>query len=306
MMQSSPIMIEFKSIINIPTPLEELKSEIFTKKKVRVFIKRDELTHPLLSGNKFRKLKYNLLEAKNNPNKTLVTFGGAYSNHIYSLAAAGKLFGFNTKAIIRGDELNENSSPTLKFAADSGMKLEFVSRDLYRNKQGLIDKLEEDYFLVPEGGSNTLALLGVSEMVQEILSELNPDYICAAMGTGGTIAGILSNYNYQGKTIGIPVLKNGSFLRQEVAELLKSEPKNFEMFLDYHFGGYGKSNNVLERFIDDFEFNYQISIEHVYTAKLLYAIFDLINSNYFKEDSVIVIIHTGGLQGKKNKLTKIQ
>lgn len=297
-------MIEFESIINIPTPIIELKSELFFQKKVKVYVKRDDLTHPWLSGNKFRKLKYNILEAKNKSINTIISFGGAYSNHIYALAGAGKLFGFKTIGIIRGQELTKNSSPTLQFASEMGMELRFVDRESYRNKDSIVLDIHKEAIFIPEGGSNSLALQGVSEMVDEIIDTIDPDYICAAVGTGGTIAGIASNGNFKGQVVGIPVLKNADFLNDDIKTLLSYQPENLKLFGDYHYGGYAKSNSLLEDFIVNFEENFGFEIEQVYTAKLFCGVFDLIEKDYFQCNSTIVLIHTGGLQGRKKSLPK--
>ena len=294
-------MLEFEKIINIPTPIVQIYDDLFIEKGVEVFVKRDDLTHEHISGNKFRKLKYNLLFAEKIGKKKLLTFGGAYSNHIAAFAEAAALFGFEAKGIIRGDELNENSSPTLKRAFERGMKFEFVSREAYRNKTEICQKYEKEYLIIPEGGSNDLALKGVAELMDEI-EQSKFDFICTAVGTGGTMAGLLSNNDFQGKVIGISVLKNGEFLRNEIESFLsKSFPSNALLDTDYHFGGYGKHDNILLEFINNFEKKHNIPLDQVYTGKLFFGILDKINKNHFEKGSRILLIHTGGLQGKIKK-----
>ena len=290
-------MIEFEKIILIPTPLIPVYDPLFEKKKVEVWIKRDDLTHPEVSGNKFRKLKYNLMEARRSDSGHLVTFGGAYSNHIFAVAAAGHYFNFKTTAFIRGDELSPESSPTLRFASEKGMTLRFVSREAYRHKEELVKKNSSPDYLIPEGGSNRLALAGVAEMADEILEKTQPDFICCAAGTGGTLAGILSNEKYKGKVLGIPVLKGGEFIRQEVTQLLGYDPgERLILKTGYHFGGYGKTKPELSAFIESMQHNHDVPLEYVYTGKLFFAVYDLINQGFFPEGSGIVIVHTGGLQ----------
>jgi 1-aminocyclopropane-1-carboxylate deaminase len=293
-------MLEFEKIINLPTPLTEIFNDLFTSKKVRVFIKRDDLTHSTISGNKFRKLKYNLEQAKKEGKKKLVTFGGAYSNHVAAVAEAGNCFDFETLAIIRGEELHEQSSETLKKAAEKGMQFRFVSRTSFRSKETLVEAYQYSHYIIPEGGSNDHCLRGVAEMTDEVLGQLPAiSHICVAVGTGGTMAGILHNTKFKGKVLGLPVLKNASFLKTEIEQLLNA-PMASAAYLcgDYHFGGYAKWDTTLVDFILNFEKKYTIKLDQVYTGKLLFGVFDLIAKNYFPENAQICVIHTGGLQGR--------
>ncbi|WP_304234210.1 1-aminocyclopropane-1-carboxylate deaminase/D-cysteine desulfhydrase [Jiulongibacter sediminis] len=289
--------VDFSSFINIPTPLKRLCHPLFEEKEVEVWLKEDYKTHEAVSGNKFRKLKYNLIEAQNKSFETLLTFGGAYSNHIYAVASAAKELGFKSVGIIRGDELNEHSSPTLSFASKMGMELHFVSRSAYRDKEEIVRKLDDKYFLIPEGGSNELALKGVSEMVDEILNEIQPKHLITAAGTGGTAAGILSNENFRGECWVVPVLKNGGFIKQEIESFLHRSEDRIQLFTDYHFGGYGRWNDKLSYFIESFEYDFNIPLDPVYTGKLLFAVMDLIRKDQFPPNSKLVIYHSGGLQG---------
>jgi 1-aminocyclopropane-1-carboxylate deaminase len=293
-------MLEFESLINIPTPLIEILDDLFVENDVKVFVKRDDLTHEHVSGNKFRKLKYNLLEAKNMGFKKILTFGGAFSNHIAAVAEAGFLFGFDTLGLIRGDELNAESSPTLKFATQKGMKFEFVSREAYRNKADLTSVFSNEYFVIPEGGSNYLALKGVAELLEE---QLYPDYICTAVGTGGTMAGLLSNVKYEGEVLGFAVLKNGDFLKDEVSFFLEKDfPENAELETRFHFGGYAKYNDELLSFIKTFESKHDFLMDQVYTGKMFFGVYQMIKEGYFKKGTRIMLLHTGGLQGRLSGL----
>ena len=294
-------MIELESFIDIPTPLVQLKDELFIENEVEVYVKRDDLTHSFVSGNKFRKLQYNFKKAENKQYTKILTFGGAYSNHIAAVAYAAKALGFESKAIIRGDELSENSSPTLSFCAEQGMEFQFVSRTAYRDKNLFIS--DQTFYCIPEGGSNFLALEGVSEMVDEIQNEIsNVDYIALAMGTGGTVAGVLSNPNFRGRAIGVSVLKNGAFLLDDIKKLdANLDLDRFDFWGGYDFGGYAKTTSELLSFMYEFESKHGFLIEQVYTAKLFYGIYDKIKNGYFKKGTKIVVIHTGGIQGRTKK-----
>ena len=262
-------------------------------------MKREDLIHPFVSGNKFRKLKYNLLQAKTENQSTLLTFGGAYSNHIAAVAYAGKEKGFQTIGIIRGDELGDKieSNPTLKFAQECGMQFEFVSREDYRLKtdSAFLEQLENkfgSFYLIPEGGTNAFAIKGC----EEILTQEDGifDYVACAIGTGGTISGVINSaFRYQ-KILGFPALK-GDFLQDEIRNFVQNE--NWELITEYHFGGYAKVNDELIAFINWFFEQTQIPLDPVYTGKMVFGVFDLINKNYFPENSKILLIHTGGLQG---------
>ena len=285
-------------------------------KNISVSIKREDLIHPFVSGNKFRKLKYNLLHAKEENATTLLTFGGAYSNHIAAVAFAGKEQGFKTIGIIRGDELANKTqeNPTLRFAQECGMQFEFVSRDSYRLKEeqsfiaNLVDKWG-DFYLIPEGGTNALAIEGCQEILAETDSAF--DYICCAVGTGGTISGIINRAFSHQNVLGFPALKGG-FLQDEICTFVNN--KNWELIEDYHFGGYGKVTDELVGFINDFYKETKIPLDPVYTGKMVFGVLDLIQKNYFPENSNILMIHTGGLQGvagmnaklKKKQLPLIQ
>jgi len=266
---------------------------------VELYIKREDKIHPHISGNKYRKLKYNLIEAKRLGFKTLLTFGGAYSNHIAAVASVGATFGFKTIGIIRGEELTKKiqDNPTLQFAHSCGMEFKFVSRSEYRRKASEeflnnLNKEFEGYYLIPEGGTNELAINGCEEILTEI--DKNFDYVCCAVGTGGTVAGLINSSNANQNILGFPALK-GTFLTKDISKFVNH--KNWKLVFDYHFGGYAKINNELITFINQFKNEHQIPLDPVYTGKMMYGILDMIANNIFPKRSKILAIHTGGLQG---------
>ncbi|MEN0048092.1 MAG: pyridoxal-phosphate dependent enzyme [Bacteroidota bacterium] len=281
----------------LPSPIQELSSAVFQAKKVRVFVKRDDLIHPIISGNKWRKLKYNLQAAKAQNFKTLLTFGGAFSNHIAATAVAGQVFDFQTIGIIRGEEYLP-LNPTLQLAKESGMQLIYVSRSDYRTKDrlSLAKRLvTESFYFIPEGGTNQLALKGCSEILTEMDSQ-QFGYICVSCGTGGTVSGIIQAANPTQKVMGFSALK-GDFLKQEITNLLDQNYDNWTLQTDYHFGGYAKFKPELIAFINQFKAEHSIQLDPIYTGKLFYGVFDLIEQHHFSENSRILIVHTGGLQG---------
>ncbi|MFA9192670.1 pyridoxal-phosphate dependent enzyme [Flavobacterium sp. FZUC8N2.13] len=284
------------------------KLQITFPNSISVTIKREDLIHPIVSGNKFRKLKYNLLQAKTENKKTLLTFGGAFSNHIAAVAFAAKENGFQSIGIIRGDELIDKitQNPTLQFAQECGMQFEFVSREKYRlkNEFSFLEDLKlkfGDFFLIPEGGTNTLAIQGCEEILTNEDSKF--DYICCAVGTGGTISGIINSALPYQKVLGFPALK-GDFLQDEIRIFVQN--KNWELITDYHFGGYGKINEDLVRFINRFYSDNQIPLDPIYTGKMVFGVMDLIQKNYFPAQSNILLIHTGGLQGIQGMNVKLK
>lgn len=266
---------------------------------VSLYIKREDLLHPLMSGNKFRKLKYNLVQAKEENKETLLTFGGAFSNHILAVAAAGNEYGFNTIGIIRGEELKDKflDNPTLKKAQELGMMFEFVSRETYREKssskfiESLIAKFG-DIYVIPEGGTNSLAVRGCEEILDS--TDEIFDYICCPVGTGGTISGLINCSKGSQQVLGFPALK-GDFLREDICKF--ASKSNWNLITDYHFEGYGKVSEELIGFINEFYHNHKIPLDPVYTGKMAFGVLDLISKNYFPENSKILMIHTGGLQG---------
>lgn len=265
----------------------------------QVFIKPEYLTHTHISGNKYRKLKYNIIETIRQKKDTLLTFGGAYSNHIAATAYAGKENGLKTIGIIRGDELENiiETNPTLKFAKANGMHLHFISREAYRMKEKpkSIEKLVEkfgDFYLIPEGGTNQLAVKGCEEILNK--EDTNYDFICCSIGTGGTICGLINTSRSHQKILGFPALK-GDFLRQDIRKFAKQD--NWELITDYHFGGYGKIKPELITFINTFKTKYKVPLDPIYTGKMLYGIYDMKAKGFFPNKAKILAVHTGGLQG---------
>lgn len=268
---------------------------------VKLFIKREDLIHPLISGNKFRKLKYNLRQAKKDNFSTILTFGGAFSNHILAVASTGFENNLKTIGIIRGEELLHkiNENPTLKKAQELGMQFKFVSREEYRvkNSNDFIANLELEFgsfYLLPEGGTNELAIKGCEEILtneDKIFS-----HICCSIGTGGTISGIINASCDGQQIVGFPSLK-GDFISNEISNFAKQS--NWNLVFDYHFGGYGKITDELIRFINEFYVNYKIPLDPIYTGKMMFGIVDLIRNDYFPKGSKILAIHTGGIQGVK-------
>jgi 1-aminocyclopropane-1-carboxylate deaminase/D-cysteine desulfhydrase-like pyridoxal-dependent ACC family enzyme len=286
-----------------PAPLQPLHSALLEHAGIELLVKREDLIDPELGGNKWHKLKHNLHAARQQNHHTLLTFGGAYSNHIYATAAAGKRFGFNTIGVIRG-EPQGTLNPTLSFARDCGMHLHYLDRAIYREKTSptVIQQLKDlfgDFYLIPEGGSNALAVQGCREMVQAIDQPF--DFICCACGTGATLAGISLGLTAQQQAIGFAVLKGGDFLQNDIsrmrAQFTDRSSDQWHIETGYHFGGYAKTNAELITFMQSIRNEFDIELDAVYTAKMFYGVFDLIKQDYFKPGSRIIVLHSGGLQG---------
>jgi 1-aminocyclopropane-1-carboxylate deaminase len=284
------------------------KIELPFSSNCTVYVKREDLIHPIVSGNKFRKLKYNILQAKAEKKTKILTFGGAFSNHIAAVAFAAKENGLQSVAIIRGDELENkvNENPTLSFARKCGMQFDFVSRETYRKKSepDFIENLKEEYgdfYLIPEGGTNELAIKGCQEILNEDDNAF--DYICCSVGTGGTISGIINSTNEYQKVLGFSALK-GDFLKDEICKFAKNN--RWDLISDYHFEGYGKINNELVAFINTFYKQTKIPLDSIYTGKMLFGVFELIKKGFFPVNSKILVIHTGGIQGNQGMNIKLK
>jgi 1-aminocyclopropane-1-carboxylate deaminase/D-cysteine desulfhydrase-like pyridoxal-dependent ACC family enzyme len=320
-------------------PLQVINDSITKKYGINLYILRTDLPHPPfrhllheekgsgnnflhpnISGNKLFKLKYNLQEAINQDKKILLTFGGAFSNHIAATAAAGKEYHFKTIGIIRGEK-HSNLNPTLKFASDCGMELHYVSRTLYQNKNELNEYVNRNFsehnsYIISEGGSNELGIKGCEEITQSI--NIDFDYVCTACGTGATMTGIILALKKNQKAIGFQILKAENYIKNEVEEwlnkfanneLIKEDKKsgnnsetiqtqsNWEINDNYHFRGYAKVNQKLKDFVQQFEETNNIPLDFIYTGKMMFGIYDMIKKDFFKKDETIVAIHTGGLQG---------
>lgn len=292
-----------------PPPTQQINSEIARRAGVEIYVLRLDLMHPWVNGNKWFKLKYNLIEAQQQNHTTLLTFGGAYSNHIFATAAAGNLFGLSTIGVIRGEETLP-LNPTLSFAVQQGMQLVYLDRQTYRQRHtiALQQDLQQRFgevFVIPEGGSNLNGLRGCTE----IITDKNLfNTICLACGTGTTLAGIALSLNQKQRVIGFGVLKGGAFLAAEIHNLLTNylisgipAPSNsaapWELMCDYHLGGYAKVNNELLLFSQQFQAEHNIPLDYVYTAKMFYGVMDLLQQGFFPKGDRILLIHTGGLQG---------
>lgn len=282
-----------------PTPLVEIHDPAFTEAGIRVVLKREDLNHAYVSGNKWWKLKYNLEKVFQHPSKTLLTFGGAYSNHLYAAAAACHELGLRSIGVVRGEEhlvLND----TLQFAKDRGMQLHYISRESYRHKTeaDFIDTLENEFgsfVLVPEGGSNEEAVQGASEFAASL--DQSFDYLCCPVGTGGTLAGFIRGYDPAKTVLGFSVLKGAYGMAEEIQRWCPGKT-NWQLITDYHFGGYAKFTPDLLQFIAHFKEHHGVPLEPIYTGKMMSGVFDLIKQGFFKRGSTILAIHTGGLQGK--------
>lgn len=283
------------------TQNQKVHLPILKEKKISLYIKREDLIHPLISGNKYRKLKYNILAAKEKKQNCILTFGGAYSNHIAATAYAGKEQGLRTIGIIRGEELKDKwqNNATLCLAKEHGMHFKFVTREAYRSKETseFINKLKEefnDFYVLPEGGSNSLAIQGCEEILTPEDNVFN--VITSAVGTGGTIAGIINTSKNNQKVIGFPALK-GNFLQEDIRKF--ATKINWELQNKYHFGGYGKVSPELIMFINAFKKETNIPLDPIYTGKMVYGLIEMIREDFFIPGTKILAIHTGGLQGIK-------
>ena len=289
----------FPPISNIP--IQQIKKDVLSVNNVSLFIKRDDLIHPKISGNKWRKLKYNFEYFFKNDFSEIVTFGGAYSNHIAATAAAGEICNVRTVGIIRG-EPHALVNSTLSEASNNGMILKFVSRSAYKDKSSskevsdILLELKNPY-LIPEGGDNKLGLIGCAEITKKTNDF---DLFVAPCGTGSTLGGMIAGLDGKGHVIGIPVLKGMNNLAREIDDKLFrlgiSNPGNWSLNHEYHFGGYAKSTKKLTDFISDFWDEYRIKLDPLYTGKAMYGLFDMIKCGKIKNKRVL-FVHTGGLQG---------
>lgn len=292
--------------LNLPSPVTQIHTPLLEQKNIQLFIKRDELIHPVIQGNKWRKLKYNILDFQNdNQNKhseAILSFGGAYSNHLHALAAIGKELDIQTIGVIRG-QAPRKLNPCLQDMLNWGMQLKFVTRLEYKFKSTdtFINQLKRefnDFYLIPEGGNNTAGKKGCAEL----LSELDDDYdtICCEVGSGTMLSSLIEN-NSKAHTnfLGFAVMKNPQ-LDQDIMDSLKKDKtisSKWRINHDYHFGGFAKTTNELNHFIHNIKQQHSIQLEPVYSGKMLWGIFDLIEKNYFKSGCKILAIHGGGLQG---------
>jgi 1-aminocyclopropane-1-carboxylate deaminase len=294
--------------------IQELSSDLLSKHNVRLYVKRDDLIDENVSGNKWRKLKFNVLQALDKKCDTILTFGGAFSNHLVATAAACKKAGLKSIGIVRGEELDENSNDTLKKCSEFGMQLKFVSRAEYQLKTDdlYLKDLHLEYpstYIVPEGGSNFYGMIGCQEIIKEIKE--NFDQVFVAQGTSATSCGILLALPENTVLNVVPVLKNYdsfaemrkllnySLFDEEVTEELLEKVR---VHSESHFGGYGKFNEELIDFIKEVNQGYNLPLDYVYTGKVFYQIMKMIQTGQLDNQSLL-FVHTGGLQG--NQLVKV-
>ena len=286
-----------------PSLLTKIDQPLCAQFDIELWMKRDDQLHPVISGNKWRKLKFILDHALYSGADTIISMGGMYSNHLHALAYVGKALGLKTIAYIRGDN-PDLLTPTLVDLKAWGMELKFISRTEYRQLRqykGSLDLpgLKPQQYWLPEGGAQALALNGVAELVAEI--EIAYDYLCVPCGTGATLAGLIAATEDHVSLLGFAALKNASFLNTDVSTLLKQSKSNWHINLDYHFGGFASTTPELLSFISAFEAKTTIQLEPVYTGKMMYALYDLISKGHFSTGQRIIAVHTGGLQGDRQR-----
>jgi len=285
--------------LNSHTITTKINSNLFDKKELEIFIKRDELIHDVVSGNKWRKLKYNFQQAKEEGHNTLLSFGGQYSNHLHALSYAAKQYGFHSIGIVRGEE---NITSTLSFCTKNDMKLHYLNRSSYRlekySKKQISSWIKKfgPFYMIPEGGNNELGVKGC----EEIISDLNYDYICSPVGTGCTAAGLIRSLTKKHKFIGFCPFKKTHEQRNNILKFCISHScKNWDLIADNHFNGFGQINVNLIKFVRQFYLEHNIKLDLIYMGKLFYSLFQLIEKDFFPKKTKILIVHTGGIQGLK-------
>ena len=296
---------------HIPSPLQKVALKELEAKNIDLYIKRDDMIHPDVSGNKWRKLKFNIQQARFKGRNKIITFGGAHSNHIAATAKAAEIYGLESIGIIRGEDADFNNK-TLSFARSCGMKLIAVSRSEYRNsdtwdyKESLKQKFG-NFYLIPQGGANFYGVNGCIEIMSEIEGELNPDALFVPCGTATTLSGMILGNKNQRKIFGVSALKGGDFLMDDVRKNLMSvysdketvnySLRNVSLLTDYHFGGFAKVNRELIAFIRNFYEQTGIKLDPIYTSKTVFAMLEKVRAKHNKMPEKWVLIHTGGLQG---------
>lgn len=281
----------------IYSPEEQLHDPLFADKEVRVFLKRDDMIHPFISGNKWRKLKLNIQEAQNKDQDHLVTFGGVWSNHLLATACAAARYGLKSTAFVRGEDIN---SDVLVLCRVFGMKLIFTDRSAYRDKKGLFnEKFSQDAkaIFIDEGGAGHHAMQGCADSIAELKQPY--DHLFCAAGTGTTFAGLVKGIEDAQLFTHchcIPVLKGADFLKEEINAYFTSPP-SYSFHNNYNFGGYARTTTELLEFIGYFTSKTGILLDPVYTGKMMFALYDLIRKDHFPKGSTILAVHTGGLFG---------
>ncbi|ROS01314.1 1-aminocyclopropane-1-carboxylate deaminase [Sinobacterium caligoides] len=297
-----------------PTPVVPLSAALFDDKGVRVSVKRLDLLDAEISGNKWYKLKHNLAAAQRQGAQCIVSFGGAYSNHIHALASAGRRLGVQTVGIIRG-EAPPTLNPTLADAEAWGMQLQFISRSDYRRKAepDFLADLQQRYshsYVVPEGGANALGIQGCGDIMREIEGQVDDcDVVMVPVGTGGTMTGMSAAVTSKARVLGIAVVNAYAGLYADIERGLAqaAEPPlaGWQLLDGFHGGGYAKVDEPLARFLREFEQAHGIAIEPVYSGKMFKALFTLIENDFFPRGSHIVAVHSGGMQGLRGMRKKL-
>ena len=293
--------------IQQPSPEQVITPSWSGLEHLNLTVKRDDLLHAIISGNKWRKLQYSLLAALQQNIAHIVSFGGGFSNHLHALGYCCHALNIKFTAIVRGD-YSANPSPMLKDLLKWHTDIQYVTKVSYRQRDepDYLRQLQDRFgkvMIIPEGGSNELALQGIAELVDELLQTY--DYIIAPVASGGTLAGLIkAKHNTPCKILGIGVLKGEDYLAELVQNLLPSDLQtlpsaHWSINHDYHFDGYAKSSQELHDFCDDFYQQTQIAIEPIYSGKLFFALRDLIGQGYFPQGSKVLALHTGGLQGAR-------
>ena len=286
-------------IFKTPTPIQEINLKINNPNNVKLYIKREDLIHNIVSGNKWRKLKYNFEYLLNNKIKTILSFGGAYSNHLHALSWLAKKNEIKSIALVRGEESSKNNS-TLSFCIKNNMELYFLNRKIYRESKydneiiNQIKKNNKNLFMIPEGALNDLGIKGCEEIMGEVKDHFN--FVCCSIGSGCTAIGVIKSLNVNQNFLGFSSFKNSNFLHHNFKNYINFK-SNWSINSDYNFGGFGKINLELKNFISSFEEKYKIKLDPIYTSKLFFGLFDMISKKKFPKESRILALHTGGLQG---------
>jgi 1-aminocyclopropane-1-carboxylate deaminase len=290
--------------LKIPSPVTKLNSQFLKNKNIDLFMKRDDLIHEFISGNKWRKLKYNLLEAKKQGYTKVLSFGGPYSNHLHALSYTCNMLDLKSVGIIRGEN-SKIKNHTQSFCIRNNMELYYIDRlnyNRYKNNNQLPVDIECSVgkcFIIPEGGCNDLGLKGCEEIIPELDVLFN--YICAPVGTGCTAAGLIKQLNNNQIFLGFCAFSKSYEQENSIKYLLKDiDFDNWNLFADNYFGGFAKVNSILFKFIDQFKLEYGVELDLIYTGKMLYSLFQLIEKDFFPKNTILLIIHTGGIQGVKS------
>ncbi|WP_016954595.1 1-aminocyclopropane-1-carboxylate deaminase/D-cysteine desulfhydrase [Catenovulum agarivorans] len=302
-------------MFTIPSPISKITSQLFTGAGLEVFVKRDELVHPIVSGNKWRKLKYFFT---GDLPQHIVSFGGAYSNHIHALSFVAANYQIPLSIYVRGEQAwldrPERLSPTIADCLHNKAQLHFVDRATYRRKDDadfkkeLLQAYPEQTLFIPEGGCAQVALTGVAEILSEQQHEF--DYILCPVGSATTLAGLIKASDNKQTIVGIAALKQANYLRQRVMELVgpSIKNKNWHLLTEFHAGGFGKVPKQILQLVVEVYQQHGITLDPIYTSKMWLGFNQLITQNYFRAGSKVLLLHTGGLQGwrgllQQNKVT---